>query len=110
MLDEHIQAICGQYTYACNKHRHFADRFLSTTECLPHLENELAVARAKSDAEIKEGYSVQSTLNEEVLEAYEAYARGEYIHCIEELAQTGAVVLRAMDWITTKHLKGKSNE
>lgn len=48
-------------------------------------------------------YSVQTTLDEEVTEAYEAYAEGDYKHCLEELAQVGCVVIRAMAFVKEKH-------
>lgn len=95
--------IIAQVDYAVAKHPEFCKTFLKATEMLPHIENELAIARAQSDAEAKEGFSVQATLNEEVLEAMEAYAKHEYTHALEELAQVAAVTIRAMNFIMENH-------
>lgn len=95
--------VMAQVDFAKSKHPEFCVRFLKQTEAGPHIDNELAIARAQSDAEAKDGYSVQATLNEEVWEAMDAYAKGEYEHAIEELAQVAAVAMRAMNFIMEKH-------
>lgn len=95
--------VMAQVNYASAKHPEFCNKFLKVTECVPHIENELAVARAQSDAEAKEGFSVQATLNEEVWEAMEAYAKGEFNHAIEELAQVAAVAMRGINFIMEYH-------
>ena len=95
--------IIAQVDYAATKHPESCNKFLKVTECVPHIENELAVAQAQSDAEAKEGYSVQATLNEEVWEAMEAYAKGEFDHAIEELAQVAAVAIRGINFIMEYH-------
>lgn len=99
-------AVGLQLEYAESKHPEFCVRFLKQTETGPHIDNELAIARAQSDAEAKDGYSVQATLNEEVWEAMEAYAKCEYKHAIEELAQVAAVAMRAINFIMERHLQG----
>lgn len=96
--------VFAQIDFAEKKHPEFCVRFLKQTESVPHIDNELAIARAQSDAEAKDGYSVQATLNEEVWESMEAYAKGEYEHAIEELAQVAAVAMRAMNFIMEKHV------
>ena len=96
--------VMQQVDYAATKHPEFCSRFLKATECIQHIENELAIARAQSDAEAKEGFSVQATLNEEVWEALEAYARGEFNHAIEELAQVAAVAMRGINFIMENHI------
>lgn len=98
--------VMAQVNYASTKHPEFCNKFLKVTECVPHIENELAVARAQSDAEAKEGFSVQATLNEEVWEAMEAYAKGEFDHAIEELAQVAAVAMRGINFIMEYHTNG----
>lgn len=95
--------VMAQVDYATTKHPEFCNKFLKVTECVQHIENELAIARAQSDAEAKEGFSVQAILNEEVLEAMEAYAKGEFNHAIEELAQVAAVAIRGINFIMEYH-------
>jgi len=95
--------VMAQVNYASTKHLEFCNKFLKVTECVPHIENELAIARAQSDAEAKEGFSVQATLNEEVWEAMEAYAKGEFNHAIEELAQVASVAMRGINFIMENH-------
>lgn len=102
MFADHIAAINKELTYAVGKHPHFADRFASSTTTLPTVENLLAVAHAKSDAEGKSGDSFETTINEEVLESLEAYLKNDLDHAYQELAQCGAVILRAMEWVDTK--------
>lgn len=102
MFDEHIAAIRKELIYAIGKHPHFADRFESSTTALPMVDNLLAVARAKSDAEGKSGDSFETTINEEVLESIEAYLKNDLDHAYQELAQCGAVILRAMEWVDAK--------
>jgi hypothetical protein len=98
--------VMTQIDYTKTKHPEFCNKFLKVTECVQHIENELAIARAQSDAEAKEGFSVQATLNEEVLEAMEAYAKGEFDHAIEELAQVAAVAIRGINFIMEYHTNG----
>lgn len=38
-------------------------------------------------------------LGEEILEAFEAYKQGDLEHCLQELAQCGAVILRMMQFV-----------
>lgn len=95
--------VMAQVDYASTKYPEFCNKFLKVTECVQHIENELAIARAQSDAEAKEGFSVQATLNEEVWEAIEAYAKGEFNHAIEELAQVASVAMRGINFIMENH-------
>lgn len=44
-------------------------------------------------------YHADAILNEEILEALEAYKQGDMKHCLEELAQCGAVILRMMEYV-----------
>ncbi|MBO7513728.1 MAG: hypothetical protein J6T54_12335 [Fibrobacter sp.] len=44
-------------------------------------------------------YSANSILEEEIHEAMEAYLKGEREHCLQELAQCGAVILRMMEFV-----------
>lgn len=47
-------------------------------------------------------------LHEELFEASLAYAEGDLPHCLQELAQCGAVILRTMDFV--KNEMEKKNE
>lgn len=101
--DRVFDLVMAQVDHASAKYPEFCNKFLKTTECVQHIENELAIARAQSDAEAKEGFSVQATLNEEVWEAMDAYAKGEFDHAIEELAHVAAVAMRGINFIMENH-------
>lgn len=100
---QHMPLVCQEYYHAVDKYPDFVDKFMADNTSLPTVENWLAIARAASDAEKKEGYSFERTLNEEVYEVFEAYLKGEYRHCYRELAQCAAVCVRGMDWIRNNH-------
>ena len=97
-----LAGIIDQVRYAEQKHPDFAKRFESQTTVLPTVQNFLALARAKSDAEAKSGYSFEATINEEILEALDAYLQGDIEHAKEELRQCGAVIVRALWWLETE--------
>lgn len=63
----------------------------------------LAEAKYPNFAE-KPNYSIQSTLDEEVLEVLEAAGEERWEDCMMELAQVGSVVLRAMEWVQNNKL------
>ncbi len=44
-------------------------------------------------------YHADAILNEKILEALEAYKQGDMKHCLEKLAQCGAVILRMMEYV-----------
>ena len=44
-------------------------------------------------------YHADAILNEEILEALEAYKQGDLEHCLQELSQCGAVILRMMQFV-----------
>lgn len=104
LLAECTSQILEELEKACAKYPGFCPIFLNKDETLQHICTRLAIARHESELESKDlCWSIQNTLNEEVLEAYEAYAEKDYKHCLEELAQVGCVVIRAMAWIKEKH-------
>ena len=47
-------------------------------------------------------YQADCILNEEILEATEAYMYNDNEHCLQELAQCGAVILRMMEFVGTE--------
>lgn len=103
-LAECTSQILEELDKACTKYPGFCPIFLNEYETLANVRAKLDMTRYRSDQEGKSlTWSVQNTLNEEVLEAYEAYAEGDYKHCLEELAQVGCVVIRAMAFIKEKH-------
>lgn len=75
---------------------------------LDFIKLNLEKARARSDAE-KPYYSIQSTLDEEVLEVLEAAGEERWEDCMMELAQVGSVVLRAMEWVQTNKINKEPN-
>lgn len=104
LFAECTSQILEELEKACTKYPGFCPIFLNKNETLQHIHTRLAIARHESDLESKDlSWSVQNTLNEEVLEAYEAYAEKNYKHCLEELAQVGCVVIRAMAFVKEKH-------
>ena len=44
-------------------------------------------------------YKADTILYEEIAEATEAWLQGDKEHCLEELAQCGAVILRMMEFV-----------
>ena len=44
-------------------------------------------------------YHADAILNEEILEALEAYKQGDLKHCLQELSQCGAVIMRMMEYV-----------
>lgn len=104
LLAECTSQILEELEKACAKYPGFCPTFLNKDETLQHIRTRLVIARHESDLEGKDlRWSVQNALNEEVLEAYEAYAEKDYKHCLEELAQVGCVIIRAMAWIHEHH-------
>lgn len=104
LLAECTSKILEQLEKACDKYPGFCNLFLREYTDLELIRKRLNWIRGESDDEgRRRQYSVQTTLDEEVAEVYEAYAEGDYGHCLEELAQVGAVVIRAMAWIHEHH-------
>ena len=104
LLAECTSQILEELEKACTKYPGFCPIFLNKDETLQHIRTRLTIARHESNLEGKDlCWSIQNTLHEEVLEAYEAYAEKDYKHCLEELAQVGCVVIRAMAWIHEHH-------
>lgn len=113
MCETLVGKIVQQKLLAEAKYPHFADSFFSRVTALD--ENSIAAIKARlnycrslSDSE-KPHYSVEATLQEEVLEVMEAAAENRWEDCMMELAQVGSVVLRAMEWVQTNKLNKEPN-
>lgn len=98
MIDDLFTLIALEYQKAKKKYPRFCKRFLTRGETLDNIKLMLGMCRKISDNE-KPSYSVQATLDEEVYEVYEAWCRNDLDGCLRELAQCGAVIIRAMEFI-----------
>lgn len=107
MNDTLVGKIVQQKLLAEAKYPDFAKSFLRKVVDkniqLDYIKYNLDIARTRSDAE-KPDYSIQSTLDEEVLEVLEAAGEERWEDCMMELAQVGSVVLRAMEWVQNNKL------
>jgi NTP pyrophosphatase (non-canonical NTP hydrolase) len=84
----------AEYVAATHKHPKFCDDFTGAREWF--IVDELERWRkVNSDAP----YHADAILNEEILEALEAYKAGDFEHTLQELAQCGAVILRMMQYV-----------
>lgn len=79
---------------ACAKHTKFCDDFTGARERF--IVDELERWRKVNSCA---PYHADAILNEEILEALEAYKQGDLKHCLQELAQCGAVILRMMQFV-----------
>lgn len=112
MNDTLVGKIVQQKLLAEAKYPDFAKTFLRKVVDkniqLDYIKHNLDIARTRSDAE-KPDYSVQTTLDEEVLEVLEAAGEERWEDCMMELAQVGSVILRAMEWVQTNKLNKETN-
>lgn len=112
MCETLIGKIIQQKRLAETKYPDFAKSFLRPVVNkdiqLEYIKDSLDTARHHSDIE-KPNYSIQSTLEEEVLEVLEAAGEDRWEDCMTELSQVGSVVLRAMEWIQVNKLNKETN-
>lgn len=94
MLKGHIFKIIDAHKEACRKHPKFCDDF--TGACEWSIVDELERWRKVNSVA---PYHADAILNEEILEALEAYKAGDKEHTLQELAQCGAVILRMMEFV-----------
>ena len=90
---KHIRMIEQEFTKACEKHPKFCDNF--TLVDFPWGGVELDYKGLNS----KEPFFASDILGEEVAEAMVAHQQGDREHCLQELAQCGAVILRMMQYV-----------
>ena len=86
--------IIDEHKDACRKHPKFCDDFTGAREWF--IVDELERWRKVNSVA---PYHADAILNEEILESLEAYKQGDMEHCMQELAQCGAVILRMMEYV-----------
>lgn len=94
---EYRNKIETEYAKACTKHPKFCDDFSGAPD--DTIKTSLKHWR---DMNSRAPYHADAILMEEIMESIEAYRQGDKAHCMEELAQCGAVILRMMDFIETE--------
>jgi hypothetical protein len=93
----HMAAIAAALEHAKRKHPVFADVAVST-HSVSKAESDLTNCREYLEARIDAGRcSGMTVLSCEIAEASDAFARRDYAHTLEELAQCGAVIVRMME-------------
>lgn len=97
-LNEHLEAIKYELAYAEKKHPKFCDCFTTMGNIKSLVAKTLEVIRASNDDK-HNAQSAETILREETLEATMAYLEGDLLHCLQELAQCGAVILRTMEFV-----------
>lgn len=90
----HIAKIIREHRNACEKHPKFCDEFTSLSK-----EGVEAYERYTRFLNSKSPYYAESILQEEIAEALSAHQQGDREHCLQELAQCGAVILRMMQYV-----------
>lgn len=108
LLTTFTQMMLLELNKAEQKYPVFCNDLPATGNDIQLVKFALASARVRSDAEKPGGYSFENTIREEILEVLEAYGEGNYGACLNELAQCGAVILRAMEFVKHK-LKETNN-
>lgn len=101
MTDErfkHFTAIYKELQKAEAKHPKFCD-VMSENSLDTNLHVERTIRQLNDDSEVA---AADMILYEEIAEAVAAYAQGDYEHCMQELGQCGAVVMRMMEWVEKK--------
>ena len=110
-LNEHLKAIKYELNYAEKKHPKFCDCFDSLMgSCYKDIvEKILHQVRSINDSLTEENnIGAINILQEEIIEAMLAYAEGDLPHCLQELAQCEAVILRTMEFVKNEMEKKKS--
>jgi hypothetical protein len=84
--------IIDEHKAACRKHPKFCDELIP-----PGFDFDEEEKRWKKWNDEAEKHYAEDLFNEEFYEALNAYQQGDKEHCLEELAQCGAVILRMME-------------
>ena len=99
MISEDFEMVKEELLKAMEKHPSFCDKF--TKMNIFHARHEEKMYKAKNETS---PHFADDILLEEVSEARTAYIQGNRQHCLEELAQCGAVVLRMMELVRNEML------
>lgn len=112
-LNEHLEAIKYELSYAEKKHPQFCDCFDSLMGIYYRdiVERILTQVRSINDS-LTEANNIgaMQILQEEITEAMLAFAEGDLSHCLQELAQCGAVILRIMEFVKNEMEKGNERK
>lgn len=92
-----LAMITEEYDKACEKHHKFCDAMTP-----PGFDFDEEEKRWKKWNDESEKHYACDLLREEIAEAMNAYSQGDKAHCLQELAQCGAVILRMMDLVEAK--------
>ena len=83
-----------EFSKAVTKHPKFCDSITP-----PGFDFDEEEKRWKKWNDESEHHYSSDILNEEIAEALNAYTKGDKEHCLQELAQCGAVILRMMEFV-----------
>ena len=89
---KHIRMIEAEFAAACEKHPKFCDVFAAPMSWE-------SIERSLKTINSNPPYCASELLDEEVAEAMVAHQQGDREHCLQELAQCGAVILRMMQFV-----------
>lgn len=92
MNAKHMRMIEKEFAKACEKHPKFCDEFAAL---MPWniIERNCKAQNSNSP------FYASNLLDEEIAEAMNAHQQGDREHCLQELAQCGAVILRMMQYV-----------
>ena len=90
---KHLDLICKEFEKACTKHPKFCDRLCESGGW------SMVEKHYKEYNDNCKEYLGNMLFLEEFSEALNAYDQGEKQHCLQELAQCGAVILRMMQFV-----------
>ncbi|MCQ2106376.1 MAG: hypothetical protein MJZ26_11360 [Fibrobacter sp.] len=103
MKEEIIKRIIEHHAHACEKHPVFCKGFANERMSAENLEQTLFFARKLSP-------TAANILNEEYLEIFEAYVKGDKEHAIDECYDAIAVLVRMVEFIEGEINKDKADK
>lgn len=102
--NQYIDIINDELKNATKKHPLFCHAYANSEK--ESISRALASIRSCNEFCEKQGKKIAATiLQEEILEAEEAFLSGDFDSCLHELAQSGAVILRMMELVETEKRK-----
>ena len=99
-LNKFTEMIHSQLELAEKKHPVFCDKFTNYNRYHARIDE-----RCCKELNKKGPFRADIILLEEVAEARTAFVDKDFDHCLEELSQCGAVVLRMMEYVQTQKEK-----